>query len=460
MGTQGRKRTHIAPRQPRSTTDMGSPIGHDIGPGIGPGSGRGLTSLYGSFTASRPYSMAPPDHSRIDTVREISHGFRKKLALPFLAALAAAGLLSGCAVVVPEAVRQVKQLVKPPEPVVPSDQRLVAQADAAIGDGDYAAAEAYLDAVLSTNPFHRGALSRLAQIYRLSGRKRKADELDPPDHDTASPLVAVGGALIAGDASGMISERFATLERLRDAGLIAPEEFSRRRSANLGALLPLTQPPPALLSSRPAPRASDIIARLEAIAQFHMNGALDVEAYEAERGAILDGLMPLPSNRGAAAHDTASVDPEIHQARLDRLLAAGLISAGEYAVESAALVGLFLPAAAPSAAEQPPAGDAAVDRSAAADGPPALEPGLVPRVDIHLAMSRTPERAKRNWEELQDANSDVLAGLEPRIARIDLGDDKGIFFQLSAGPLVDMAAAEALCDTLARRRLYCAPMIF
>ena len=61
---------------------------------------------------------------------------------------------------------------------------------------------------------------------------------------------------------------------------------------------------------------------------------------------------------------------------------------------------------------------------------------------------------------MHEANSDVLAGLEPRIARIDLGDDKGVFFQLSAGPLADMAAAEALCDTLVRRRLYCAPMIF
>lgn len=91
---------------------------------------------------------------------------------------------------------------------------------------------------------------------------------------------------------------------------------------------------------------------------------------------------------------------------------------------------------------------------------PALRPEITTRVDIHLALSRTPERAQRNWEDLHRAHGDVLDGLEPRIARIDLGADRGIYFQLSAGPLADMAAAEALCNTLVRRRLYCAPMIF
>ncbi|MFP6744820.1 MAG: hypothetical protein VCB77_06495 [Alphaproteobacteria bacterium] len=56
------------------------------------------------------------------------------------------------------------------------------------------------------------------------------------------------------------------------------------------------------------------------------------------------------------------------------------------------------------------------------------------------------------------AHGDVLDGLEPRIARIDLGADRGIYFQLSAGPLAD--TVEALCNTLVRRRLYYAPIIF
>ena len=395
-------------------------------------------------------------------MREFGRKFRKQLALPLLAALAGAWLPTGCAVVVPEAARQVRALIAPPQPVLPSDQRLIAEADVAIADGDYAAAEAYLDATLSVNPYHAGAVRRLAEIYRLTDRKRKAYELDRLDPKTVTTFVPEGAELIEIDPAGRILGRFATLARLRDAGLIAPEEFALRRSANLGALLPLTQPPPALSSSLPAPRAKDVIARLEAIAQFYMIGAIDVGAYESERFAILDGLMPLPPDGDAEPLDAAPLDPETHQAWLDRLLAAELISPGEYDVEGAALIGLFLPAAAPAAAvgQQTPPGGAAADRSLDATGLPALGPVLVTRIDVHLALSRTPERARRNWEELRAANSDVLGGLEPRIARIELGDDKGVFFQLSAGPLADMAAAEALCDTLVRRRLYCAPMIF
>ena len=41
-----------------------------------------------------------------------------------------------------------------------------------------------------------------------------------------------------------------------------------------------------------------------------------------------------------------------------------------------------------------------------------------------------------------------------------LGAGKGVFFRLSAGPLADMAAAEALCGKLMRRSLYCAPLVF
>ncbi len=84
----------------------------------------------------------------------------------------------------------------------------------------------------------------------------------------------------------------------------------------------------------------------------------------------------------------------------------------------------------------------------------------VTRINIHLALSRTPESARRSWEDLQQANSLSLDGLIPRVSRVDLGDGKGVFFQLSAGPLANMAAAEALCDELLSRDFYCAPLVF
>ena len=381
-------------------------------------------------------------------------------------------MLSGCsaAVLIPEAARQVQQIIKLAQPDIPNDQRLIAEADAALAAGDMAAAEAYLDAVLSNNPYHKDALTMLAEIYRLTDRREQAfliDHLDP--RTVAENYVPEGSEFVAYDGESKVIERFATLARLRDTELISPEEFALRRSANLGALLPLTQPPPALATDRPAPLAQDMISRLEAIAQFYMIGALDAESYKTERAGILGGLMPLPTDADKAPEIDRAVDPELHQVRLERLLAAELISRAEYDAESAALLGLFTPATAPAAVMDEQM--AAIEKQlaplqGAGTGTmedrerPALGPEITTRVDIHLALSRTPERAQRNWEALHQAHSDVLDGLEPRIARIDLGDDRGIYFQLSAGPLADMAAAEALCSTLVRRRLYCAPMIF
>ena len=237
-----------------------------------------------------------------------------------------------------------------------------------------------------------------------------------------------------------------------------------------------------------------------------------------------------------------ALDPEAHQAWLDRLLATKLITPREYAKENAALVGLYAPAAGSMEdADSPPSGrlsmidrpiavmdEAAMDREAAmaaADGiaPPARPPitqapmapnaarltaqkppppaapapapaeadeadgeaadielgslagdaatadrpaaptpeeSSVTRINIHLALSRTPESAQRSWETLQQANGLALEGLIPRVSRVDLGGGKGVFFQLSAGPLADMAAAEALCGELLSRDFYCAPLVF
>ena len=82
------------------------------------------------------------------------------------------------------------------------------------------------------------------------------------------------------------------------------------------------------------------------------------------------------------------------------------------------------------------------------------------QLGVHLSSFRTPERARRNWKDLRVEHGDLLDGLGARIARVDLGDDIGVFFQLRAGPIADEDAALALCSELKRRSLYCAPTIF
>jgi tetratricopeptide (TPR) repeat protein len=237
-------------------------------------------------------------------------------------ALVVALMLSGCAAataLIPEAARQVRQIIESTELEIPSDQRLLAEADAALAAGDLATAETYYDAILSSNPYHKQALAKLAGIYRLTNRSERANQIDHRDPMTVtSSGVPEDRELVAYDGESKLIERFATLAKLRGIELISPEEYALRRSANLGALLPLTQPPPALATDHPAPLAQDMVSRLEAIAQFYMIGALDAEAYQSERAVILGGLMPLPVNADPAPAIARAVDPELHQIRLER----------------------------------------------------------------------------------------------------------------------------------------------
>ncbi len=74
---------------------------------------------------------------------------------------------------------------------------------------------------------------------------------------------------------------------------------------------------------------------------------------------------------------------------------------------------------------------------------------------VQLAAFRSPERAEIGWERIVEAHQDLLGGLEHRVVRVDLGEEKGIFHRLQAGPMADSDAAKALCDTLREREQGC-----
>jgi len=67
------------------------------------------------------------------------------------------------------------------------------------------------------------------------------------------------------EANANIVSRFKTMAALRDQGLLTNQEYATRRQANIGALLPLTSPPPATGLDRPVPNAEQISGRLRAI---------------------------------------------------------------------------------------------------------------------------------------------------------------------------------------------------
>ena len=144
--------------------------------------------------------------------------------------------------------------------------------------------------------------------------------------------------MVSGDDKNIIS-RFKTLQKLRDQGLMTPEEYDARRKANLGALLRLTQPPPSTGLERSVPSAERIIQRLRAISRALELRAITVRQHGAERKTIVDGLLPeSPTHRVAPEPAPkgllASADAI---RRIEMLNEKGLITSQEAATEKAAI---------------------------------------------------------------------------------------------------------------------------
>ncbi len=74
---------------------------------------------------------------------------------------------------------------------------------------------------------------------------------------------------------------------------------------------------------------------------------------------------------------------------------------------------------------------------------------------VQLASFRKISDAAGAWRRLIKSNGDLLSGLPARVERADLGDDKGIYFRLRAGPFASHAEAKALCAKLKAREVDC-----
>ena len=83
----------------------------------------------------------------------------------------------------------------------------------------------------------------------------------------------------------------------------------------------------------------------------------------------------------------------------------------------------------------------------------AVRVGAGPRVQ--LAAFRSPERAEIGWERILTAHEELLGELDHYVIRVDLGEEKGIFHRLQAGPMADDQAAKALCEELKVREQGC-----
>ena len=253
-------------------------------------------------------------------------------------------------------------------------------------------------------------------------------------------------SMVSSDDKRIIT-RFETLLKLRDQGLMTPDEYDARRKANLGALLNLTQRPPAVGLNRTVPSAELIIQRLRAIGKALELRAITVRQHGAERTTIINGLMPAdPQNRAlpqpAPKGLLASADAI---RRVEMLQEKGLITLQEATREKLAIEKTLSLYSAPV----PKKVVKKVEKKKAAPSGP--------RPAVHIASFRSRKAADRGWAGLRRAHRALLGNMKPEITRVNLGGKKGVFFRLVVGPLASNADADSVCRQLKRRRQYCEP---
>ena len=303
-----------------------------------------------------------------------------------------------------------------------------------------------------------GGVAGSPQVSAMMGRA-PSGAVAQPAPDAAREEVPTVMSMLSAEDTNVIS-RFKALRSLRDEGLLTTEEYGVRRQANLGALLPLTSPPPAAGLDRPVPSAEQIAGRLRAINRAMEMRAMTVAQQSSERGMILDALMPAApvavANPGQPPRGLMEAADAVR--RIEALQAEGLISSDEYARERAAIEKAMQP--------EPPIKPASASGSVAAkpatmekvEGVTKLAPGAGgPQPAVHLASYRSRQAADRGWAQLRRAHQDLLGGLSENVSEINLGPGKGTYFRLKAGPLSDRGAAEDVCRKLKRRNQYCEP---
>jgi len=276
-----------------------------------------------------------------------------------------------------------------------------------------------------------------------------------PSNDIAGASSGLGG-FSGADAS--IISRFSTLRALRDQGLITQQEFAQRRQTNVGALMPLTSPPPSAGLDRPVPTTEQISGRLRAIGRALEMRAISVSQHAAERSMILDALMPsapvVVANPGVPPTGLMQAADAVR--RLEQLKNSGYIGSDEYARERQAIELSMRPAASPAMSVNGGAPAAApAGQVTKLEKPKAMKKqGRQPAV--HLASYRSVKQAERGWAQIRRAHSGLIGELDHAVNKVNLGK-KGTYYRLKAGPFPDAGTAKDMCNKLKRRRQFCEP---
>ncbi len=133
--------------------------------------------------------------------------------------------------------------------------------------------------------------------------------------------------------------RFLTLKELAEKDLVTQEEFLTARSANIGALLPMTNSAPAFGIDRAVPSPDLIIERINVLKEATEAKAITPREFSAERDLIIETLLP-PHPRQRAKKKLPSKDimtAAKNLRKLEVLYDLNLITTNEKEKEKAAI---------------------------------------------------------------------------------------------------------------------------
>ena len=110
----------------------------------------------------------------------------------------------------------------------------------------------------------------------------------------------------------------------------------------------------------------------------------------------------------------------------------------------------------PPIPEEPSAavGDAETPVAATDAGSPTRQ-ALLAAYRIQIGSFRGASAAERAWARAASAHGDLVGKLAHIVVEADLGEERGVYHRVQAGPFADRAAALALCERLSARDQAC-----
>lgn len=268
------------------------------------------------------------------------------------------------------------------------------------------------------------------------------------------PIGGDGDSAMSSSAEANAISRFRILKRLLDDGLITPDEYRARRNANTGALLPYSGQAPSTGLERPVPADAALSARLRALALSLEKRGISPAEHAAERTTILDALLPDKPRRTEVAPLPPRDLLEAGQAvgRVERLLAAGLISVDEGKKEKAAIDQRYNTQMGTQRVDgsvtglRPGSSETATVKNSAATAPKPTG-----KWGVSLASASSEDEARTLWDGIKRKFPEELGKHDASFR----ANSDGSKWRVLVGPLASKTAANKLCKTLKLHRQSC-----